>query len=230
MNTIDLDQLNPEQIKALEAGIIAKKLAEKAQKEKAVSDYKDLVAKTVREQIIDLQQVSNILSLAKANVFGSFASVIELKQELYGAKSGQQSHTFSDDNGNSITVGYRVLDKFDDTLDMGISLVNKYIESLATDEKSARLVEIINKLLKKDAKGNLKANRVVELQNLAEDINDENLTRGVDIIRKSYKPVRSAIFIEAETTDTTGKKQSVGLSITSVEFPEGFTPNFEVFK
>ncbi len=230
MDQIDLDQLTPEQIEALEARLLAKQQAEKAQKEKNIADYKELVARTVSGQIIELQQVSNMLSLAKANVFGNFAAIIELKQELYGAKSGQQSHTFSDNNGNSITIGYRVLEKFDDTLDMGISLVNKYLDSLATDEKSKRLVGYINKLLKKDAKGNLRASRVVELQNIADKEDNPDLTEGVEIIRKSYKPVRSRIFIEAETTGDNDKKQSVGLSITSVDFPEGFKSNVEVFQ
>lgn len=230
METIDLSKLTPDQLEQLEQTIAAKKKAERERRDSEIANYKDLVKKNVAEQMVSLQEVSSMLSLAKANVFGSFASLIAMKQELYGTKSGQQSHTFSDDSGSSITIGYRVIDKFDDTLDAGISLVNKYIDSLATDEKSARLVAMINKLLKKDAKGNLKANRVVELQNMAEEINNENLTRGVEIIRKSYKPVRSAIFVEAETTGPTDKKQSVGLSITSVDFPEGFEPNFEVFK
>lgn len=230
MKTIDLDGLTTEQMEALEQQLAAKKQAEKQRRKNEIANYKELVKKNVGDQIISIQEVSSMLSLAKANVFGSFATLIAMKQELFGAKSGQQSHSFSDDNGNTITIGYRVIERFDDTLDMGISMVSKYLDSLSTDEKSTRLVKMINRLLKKDAKGNLRASRVVELQNIADETNDETLTQGVDIIRKSYKPVRSAIFVEAETTDETGKKQSIGLSITSVDFPEGFTPNFEVFK
>jgi len=230
MNTIDLAQLTPEQIEHLKAQMVADEKAKEQARENEIKTYKELVKKTVGEQIISLQEVSNMLSLAKEKTFGNFASLIELKQQLYGAKSGQQSHTFSDDDGNSITIGYRIIDQYDDTLDMGISIVREYISSMATDEKSARLVEIIEKLLKKDAKGNLKPNRVIELQNIAEKENDARLTNGVEIIRKSYKPVRSAIFIEAETTKQLNVKQNIPLSITSVDFPEGFEPNFEVFK
>ena len=230
MKEIDLDELTPEQIAALENKILQKKLAEKEAVKRERENYKSLVVKSVKEEIIELQQVNNILSLAKANVYGSFVTMIELKQELYGIKSGQQSHTFSDDDGNSITIGWRTIDKYDDTLDMGIGMVQEYISSLATDEKSARLVKHIERLLKKDAKGNLKPNRIVELQNTAEEENDERLTKGVEIIRKSYKPIRSVIFVEAETMDSQGRKQSIPLSITTVDFPEGFTPNFDVFK
>lgn len=225
-----MQSLSPEQLKALEVEIENNKLAEQNKLKAERDNYKSLVNQTVREQIIDLQQVTNMLSLAKANVYGSFAAIISLKQDLYGAKSGQQSHTFTDDDGNSITIGWRVIDKFDDTLDMGISMIREYIDSLAVDDKTSKLVDMINNLLKKDAKGNLKPNRILDLQNLADEVQNAHLNEGVKIIRASYKPVRSAIFIEAETLDSIGRKQPVSLSITSADFPEGFEPNFEIFK
>lgn len=230
MNDIEIEDLTQDQLEALEQRIAAKKLAQQNVLLAERASYKELVNQTVREQMIDLQSIANTLSLAKAGVYGAFAAIISLKQELYGAKSGQQSHTFTDDDGNSITIGYRVVDKFDDTLDMGISLIRDYITGLAIDPNSANLVDMINSLLKKDAKGNLKPNRVLDLQNLADKVQNDQFYKGVEIIRASYKPVRSAIFIEAEILDAIGRKQSVQLSITSVDFPEGFEPNFEIFK
>lgn len=227
---IEIDELTPDQIALLEQKLAAKKQAEKDRVAQERMNYKELVSKTVREQIIDLQTVSNLLSLTKAQIFGSFASLIELKNELYGVKSGQQSHTFTDESGNSITIGFRVIDRFDDTLDMGIACVREYINSLAIDENTSKLVDMINNLLKKDAKGNLKPNRILDLQNLADELKAESFYKGVEIIRTSYKPIRSALFVEAEVLDAIGAKQAVALSITSAEFPEGFTPNFEVFK
>lgn len=230
MKDIEIEDLTPEQLETLEQKINAKKQAQQDLLKAERASYKELVNQTVREQIVDLQSVANMLSLAKGNVYGSFAAIIQLKQELYGSKSGQQSHTFTDDEGNSITIGYRVIDGFDDTLDIGISIVREYIDSLAIDQNSADLVDMLNRLLKKDAKGNLKPNRILDLQNLADQKQNEKLNKGVDIIRASYKPVRSAIFVEAEVLDAQQRKQAVQLSITAVDFPEGFEPNFEIFK
>jgi len=230
MKEIDLEELTPEQIEMLETRLLAKKKAIEDTKKKEIEGYKTLAKETVSNQILMLTSLSSVLSDAKAKVYNSFSTLIELKQELFGAKSGQQSHTFSDDSGSCITIGYRTIDNYDDTLDMGISLVQEYISSLATDEKSAKLVKHIERLLKKDARGNLKPNRIVELQNAADEEKDDRLIRGVEIIRKSYRPVRSVIFIEAEVTDDQGKKQNVPLSITSADFPVGSEPNFEVFK
>jgi hypothetical protein len=227
---IEIEDLTPDQLKQLEQKIADKKLADANRIKSERENYKSIVSNTVGEQIKVLHNVSDLLSLAKADIYRQFAAIIELKQELYGSKSGQMSHTFTDDEGHSITIGWRVVDTFDDTLDQGIAKVREYIESLAIDDNSANLVDMINKLLKKDAKGNLKANRILDLQNLADKEQNPLLIEGVTIIRESYKPAKSVIFIEAEQVDQMGKKQPVCLSITSVDFPEGYTPNLEVFK
>ena len=58
---------------------------------------------------------------------------------------------------------------------------------------------MINQLLKKDAKGNLKPNRILDLRNMADKIGNEELSAGVDIVLQSYKPSRSVIFVEADS-------------------------------
>ncbi|MCX7100088.1 MAG: DUF3164 family protein [Methylobacter sp.] len=229
MNAIDLKQLSPEQkadlMEQLKNENIAKKNSEKAERE----SYKTIVNSTVKEQFVKLEKISSMLSIAKADIYRQFAAIIELKQELYGAKSGQMSHTFTDDEGQGITIGWRQVDAFNDTLDMGIALISEYIGTLAVDDNSANLVEMINRLLKKDAKGNLKPNRILDLRNLAEKIGNEQLSKGVEIVLLAYQPSRSVIFVEAETKNQQGAKQAVALSITSAPFPQGYEPNFNVF-
>jgi len=230
MNKINLEELTPEQFESLKAQVTAKEKEKAEKRENEVLVYKDLVKGAVGDQIKALQIISDTLSLAKKNTFDTFVVLIEMKQKLFGTKEGQQSYSFSDDNGNQITIGYRVLDFYDDTLDAGIDLVRRYMDSLAIDKRSAQLVGYINQLLKKDMKGNLKPNRVIELQNMAEKENDEKLIKGVDIIRKSYKPKKSVLYIEASVLSNTGQKIKVPLSISSVDFPSDFSFDSELFK
>ena len=230
METISLQQLTEEQKQALRNEMLAEEQAKKEAKLQAIQDYKTLVQATVTEQIKELMNTSSQLSLLKANVYKSFCTLIQLKNELYGSKSGQASHTFSDDMGNSITIGFRIIDKFDDTLDMGIAKVREFLDSLAIDENSSNLVDMINNLLKKDSKGNLKPNRILDLQNLAERQNSKLLTEGVEIIRKSYKPERSAIFVDCYKKDESGVNTSIQLSITAANFPDEDEIDFSVFK
>ncbi|MGQ2119123.1 DUF3164 family protein, partial [Ornithobacterium rhinotracheale] len=68
--------------------------------------------------------------------------------------------------------GFRIIDGWDDTVTAGIDKVREFIASLAKDEATGKLVRAVNQLLKKDAKGNLKASRVLELTKLAEDFNN----------------------------------------------------------
>jgi hypothetical protein len=195
---------------------------EKEQQEKIKQErehYKELTHTTVKEAMKQLMDMSSGLSNLKASIFNSFATLLEMKAELYGIKDGQQSHDFTNKEGMTISIGCRIIEGWDDTVETGISIVNKYIESLATDDKSAKLVNMIYRLLKKDAKGNLKGNRVLELQKLADELDNPTFTEGVQIIRSAYRPQRSAHFIEGSYKNQAGKRVSVPLSITSVPFP-----------
>jgi hypothetical protein len=225
MESLDLKNLTKEQREDLKKQLVAE---EKAAKEKEQSDretYKNMVCESVDETFEFLQGISQQLSDVKMNVFNNFAHLLDLKKSLYGVKDGQQSHTFTSTDGlKSITLGYRVVDSYDDTVNAGIERVKTWIKNQAKDDNAANLVEIINGLLKKDAKGNLKANRVLELQNHADRIGDVELSEGVKIIREAYKPIETSYFIEVTEKDpTSGVKFSLPLSITSAPFPFGAT-------
>lgn len=226
MTTIDFKALTPEQRAELLRNIPADELkagiqAQEQQKDEDRKAYKEMVNAAVPDFIAAIKKVSNELSQLKFDIFNGLKFLLDQKSEVFEIKQGQQTHTFSDDKGNGITYGYRVIDGWDDTVNAGIDIINKVIESFATDEKSAKLVTVINKLLKKDAKGNLKSSRVLELQQLADELAIERFTDGVNIIKKAFRPVRSAFFIESWYTNAQGKKVYYPLSISAVDFPEG---------
>jgi len=226
MTTIDISKLTPEQRQELLQSVspdelkAAAKVAE-ASKSEARAAYKETVKETVPELIQTLLSISQTLSKVKFDLFQGLNILLEMKSEVYDIKQGQQGHSFSDDQGNGITYGFRVVDGWDDTVNAGIDKIKEVIDSMAKDDNSAKLVTTINKLLKKDAKGQLKSSRVLELRQLAEEFNDEKFKDAVEIIQDAYKPVRSAFFIEAYTTNPQGKKVFIPLSITAVDFPEG---------
>ena len=108
-----------------------------------------------------------------------------------------------------------MLDSFDDTVHAGIEKVKKYIYRVVQDENS-QLLEIVNLLLKKDKNGNLKASRVMELERIAGNIDDAELSEGVQIIKEAWKPQKSKTFIEAYYKDENGNKINIPLSMTTV--------------
>lgn len=227
MEQITLDKLTPEQRAELLAEVKAaeKKKEEQRKAEKKV--YKEIAAGLVDDIVGELQRVSDALSLQKRTVFQEFESVISMKQELYGVKTGQQSFTFSnEENTARISIGYRVLDRYDDTANEGIAIVREYLDSLVSDAKSRKLMNFINDLLKRDKNGNLKASRVLDLKKVADDEDSEELKRGVDIIIAAYKPEKSAYYVEAEVRTAHNQWKSVPLSISSADFPVGFEVKF----
>lgn len=196
-----------------------------SKKEDDRAAYKELVETTVPKAVFKLCIASEMLSNAKTEAFQFFEDILELKAEVYGIKEKQQTHTFSTDK-SEITIGYRINDGWDDTVNSGIAKVEKFIQSLAKDKETAALVSMVFGLLKKDAKGNLKGSRVLELQKLTKDFNDAEFTDGVNIISQAYKPKRSVWFIEASLTNEDGSKTAIPLSMSSVDFSKGYQFNF----
>ncbi len=222
MSTITLSDLTPEQRRQLvnEAKQAEKKAKEVTQENRKA--YKQLVDEAVPKFFDTLITQSQALSRTKLELFQGLKDLIELKKEAYGVKEGQQSHTLTSDNTKqTIQIGYRVTDGWDDTVHVGIDKVNEFISSLVKDEDTKKLVKNLNRLLKKDANGNLKSNRVMEIQKMTEDYDSDLLDDGLDIIRKAWAPVKSCYFIDAHYVDGVGKKQNVPLSVTSVDFPQG---------
>ena len=159
--TVDLTHLTADELKA------ELQRREQVQNENRQA-YKALVNESIPQIIGKLQTYSEQMAEVKLHTFEALKILLDTKNEVYEVKGDQQSHTFTDEHGNTITYGFRVIDNWDDTVNAGIEKVRDFIASLAKDDNSARLVNVINRLLKKDAKGNLKASRVLELTKLAQ--------------------------------------------------------------
>jgi len=217
---IDLSTLTEEQLESL----LAQK---KAKKQDDVAAYKSLVNETIPVIAQELVDLSNYQAEVKASVFDKVRNILSMKSDVFAsngkkAKTGQQTHTFSDDR-YSITIGYRINDGWDDTASIGVRKVEEFIKSLSQDANSAALVKMVFDLLKKDSKGNLRSSSVIKLENMKEDFKNSLFSEGVDIIRKAYRPARSCWFIEASVKNESGKPIGIPLSIAAVEFPAWFT-------
>ena len=88
---------------------------------------------------------------------------------------------------------------------------------MARDEEMAALTEMVMSLLARDKKGNLKASRVLQLREVARKSGYSDLMEAVDIIQQEYKPVESVEFISVQYKDENGVKQTLPLSLASME-------------
>lgn len=187
MNTSNTNTINPymdlSQFSAQKLKEALNRIENKKNEER--DTYKKLVAETIPKVLSRLHEMSEMMRNAKTETFQLFETILDLKNQVYGFKEKQMSHTFSNEK-EEITIGYRINEGWDDTVTIGIEKVQNYISSLSTSKETASLVKIVFNLLKKDAKGNLKGSRVLELQKLTKEFNNEEFTDGVEIIASSF--------------------------------------------
>lgn len=199
--------------------------AKKAEEAKAVAkqmreDYREMVDDAIESMMPKLKVVSKDLENYKRRVFEEFSTILFLKAEMFKMEKGEdldnQSHTFTNSKGTMrIVLGHYVTDHYLDTVDEGITKVQMYIQSLANDEKSQALVGMVMKLLSKDAKGTLKASRIIQLRKMAEDSGAPEFIEGVKIIEESYQPIKSRTFLKAyEKNADTGAWVQIPLGMT----------------
>lgn len=194
--------------------------ARRAEEARAKADremYRQMVDEEIEHSIPVLLGISERIKENKQTVMDNFKTILEMKSDLFKTKikDDQRSHTFTNSEGNKrITLGVYVTDGYRDTVEDGIAIVKEYIESLAKDEKTKALVNMVLKLLSRDAKGTLKASRIIQLRKVAQGTGDERFLEGVRIIEESYQPTVTKQFIRAEVKDENGAWQSVPLGMT----------------
>lgn len=210
-----------------EVALLENARAEKAKREaeekhaQEVKTYKELVDEAVNLTVPEAQDISRLLEQKKAAIFERFHSIISMKDELFSgsskAKDGRFTDTFTNkDSTARVTLGFNTNDAYDDTYTAGVEKVKEYIQSLASDDKSRQLAEMVNTLLMERSKaGQLKAQNVLRLESMANEIGDPTFIEGMKIIRDAYRPDRTKQFVKVEVKDATGKFQTISLNMTN---------------
>lgn len=217
---MDLSKLTPEERKALKEQLFAEEKAEELRKQNERKAYKDLVDITVENAAKRLIALSSEMQLIKQEIFTECATLIKSKNELFKTKGDRKSDTFTtSDNKYRLSLGNRTIEGWDDTVEAGLEKIEEFLSTLISDDKSAALVSTIRRLMAKDAKGSLKANKVLELKQLAQEVDNELLNEGIAIIEAAYKPVVSCQYIQLEVrdeSDDSGKMKTVPLSLAAM--------------
>lgn len=208
METTTTVSLTPEELELLNQARAAKAKADaQARREQELATYKALVDDAIRETVPEACAISEILATKKRAIIDRFRAVIRMKEELFrGTKAlrdGRYTDTFTNADGTArVTVGYNTIDNYDDTYTAGVEMVNQYIESLATDAKSVQLANMVTTLLRERSKaGQLKAQNVLRLEQMASESGNETFIEGMRIIREAYRPIQSKQFVKVEQKD-----------------------------
>lgn len=194
----------------------AKKEAEQKAKEQREL-YSKMGDEEIENSIPELSSLSEQIKTTKETVYGNFKTILEMKQEIFASKikDSQRSHTFTNSEGNKrITFGVYVTDGYRDTVEEGIDIVKEVISGFANSAETESLVKMVLKLLSRDAKGTLKASRIVQLRKIAEESGNERFIEGVKIIEEAYQPAVSKQYVRAEIKDEKGQWKVIPLGMT----------------
>jgi len=214
---MDISNLSKEEKEKLKKQLNDEDRAEKARIDQERQNYKDLVDATVNSSVRKLQELSSQMERLKNEIFSEFDSVIKMKEELFKVKIDRQTDSFTTtDSTKTITIGNRINEGWDDTVEVGIAMVKRYMNTMAKDEDSAALVDTIMSLVAKNRKGSLKASKVLELEKLANKRGDKDFIEAIKIIRDSYRPVPTCQFIEVELKDEQGNPVRLPLSMSAI--------------
>ena len=215
---MDISNLSKEERLRLKAQLEAEERAEEANLQKERQSYNNMRDEFVERVFGSLKQLSDSMLAEKQSIFEESETLDEMQQRLFKVKLDRKSRTLTHSNGRiSIKVGNRMNDGWDDSVEIGIEKVREYLSTLATDEKSARLIKTITRLLAKDQKGTLKANKVLELKKMAEEEQDATFLEGIRIIENAYRPVPTCQFVEVKYKDDNDKDCSLPLSMSAME-------------
>lgn len=206
-----------QEFEAFKAAQAAKRAKE--ERKQNLDTFNQMIDEEVTLAIPELVSLSEQLAAVKKSVFENFKTLLDMKKDVMKmTKDGQRTHKFTtSDSKFSIELGFYQLDNYKDTVNDGIALIKEYISGLAKDTETQSLVDMVLKLLSKDQKGNLKASRVLQLRQMADKINDERFSEGVEIIMDSYAPIPSKQFIRAFKKGDQGEWISIPLSITDAK-------------
>lgn len=216
---MDITKLTAEQRAELKAQLEAEERAEKQKRQDDIDAYKQSVDDFVRGTFERMKGVSDMMRREKDSVFRAADTLISIKDELYDTKTDRHSNSFTSSDGMvSITLGKRTNDAWDDTVKVGIQKVTDFFKSkMEQNEELAALTDMVMALLARDKKGNLKANRVLQLQEVARKSGFSELIEAAEIIKQAYKPVESVEFISVQYKDENGVKQTLPLSLASMD-------------
>lgn len=157
-----------------------------------IRTYKEMVDKEVRSAIEVLFELSEQMASIKKITYENFQSILELKDELGKVDPEQRSHQFQSLDGQyRITLGFHMRDNYQDSVDLGISKVMEYLESLVDIKNRDAMIGIIRDLTSKTKSGNIPASKLIKLRQRADESGNETFIEGVRIIEDAYSPVAS---------------------------------------
>lgn len=196
--TIDLEQLTPAQLTALQHQLEAKKREEAEQSKRNKLALTELTEEVVDNHIDNFVGIQGDLNESIKALFDDAQTIIDARVEAYGNKKREQdSHTMTKRDGSaSIKIGWNIKPTFDGTESEGIEKIKKYMSSLASDDENEQIMmSFLNTFLKTDVQGNYNPKLVRKLNEKRDVAKSSLFNEGMDIIENSIVDIRTSMYV-----------------------------------
>lgn len=215
METIDINNMTPEQLAQIEAQLQAKR---KAEREKQLEDLKTLAQlenEAIAEMIADAEPICGAVANFKRKWVEGLKPLIAMKIANGKARADQKQYSFKDaESKGSASIRYNETNKYDDGINVGIGYAKEWLSQQANDEKSKQLVSIIDDLLSRNGNGDYTPSDLMKFVKKAKENNDELLLKAADAIIESLYEEQTSVSLVVCKKDEFGVMRQLPLSVT----------------
>lgn len=215
MDNISLDKLSPEAIAQLEEQLKAKQKAEHEQKQKDLDALETLENDAITELFNEAKPLSSTIASFKRKCLDKLEPLIDMKVTHGKAAIEQEQYTFvSKDKKVRGVIRYNKTTRYDDGVQAAIGYAKEWMRDQIADEKSKRLVNLIDGLLSKDQKGNYSPANLLRFVKEAKEMNEPLIVKAADAIEQSIYEDMTSISVLFSYKDDLGVERKLPLSAT----------------
>jgi len=216
-DSINIEELTPEQIEKLQADLAAKKSKAIKEKKRARMNYEKNRDKNIKNLVGRGKSLSNILAEFKMLISKEMEAqhqALTAYGEIRGNSKGGFSITSSD--GNMRVTRTRDTEPYwDERGTKAVAMLKEFLEETAK-KRDKDLFEILMGFLAKNDKGDLEYSRVFHLLKHRHAFTDPRWTEGLNLLEESFQTNLKGYGYEVKVRATEGKWDSVDLNFTSL--------------
>lgn len=215
MGTIDLKSLSEEQRNDL---IMQYQAEEREKREKMIQGKKalvDLEDEAVNEMFEEAEMISNNIVEFKRRWMVRLEPLKGMKVDYTKASPNQSSYTYNSRDGKKqAIVCQNMAARYDDGIQAGIDFAKEWFNAQVVDDKSKKLIDIIEGLLAKGNKGTYSPSNLMEFVKTANEKDEPLLKKAAECILESLRKEATSVSIRMWKTDDDGIRRAVPLSAT----------------
>ena len=197
---------------------------EKEEMERKKRQYKRKRDQFVQEKVEYAKELSRTLAEFKEKIISSGHELHDEMLELFNVKKakeedgkvGKQFSLITEDGRFKLTIEREEKTNLDESAEAGIEKIRNYMQT-HVKQRDKMLYGMLEELLMKNKKGEWDERLVAKLSKYEDQINNEEFSQGLDILRKAYRTVDSSYYVRFyEKNFNTGKWEHIQVQFSSL--------------